>query len=277
MLNGVGLTLIQALILGIVQGLTEFLPVSSSGHLVIFEHLLDTHLENINFDVFVHTGTLLAVLVFYRRQLISLTGRFFKTPFDFGEKGREEDAGSVPVRWVWFIVLGTIPAVIIGLGFEDAITSIFKNVKLVGGVLIACGVILISTGFAKKGSNSIGLWHAIIIGLAQAMAITPGLSRSGMTISAGLFMKIDPRKAADFSFLLSIPAVAGATILKISDVVASPPHNGEVTNYIIGGTSAFIVGYACIAWLLHLVKRGKFFYFGIYCGAAGLISILFIS
>jgi len=268
------MTIIQAIILGIVQGLTEFLPVSSSGHLVIFEHLLGASLENINFDVFVHSGTLLSVLVYYRIELISLIKRFI-----FPGKNRDESRGEdeVPKSWILFIIIGTIPAVIIGLLFEDYITSAFKNIKLVGGVLIFCGLVLISTKWAPRRNNEISLVDAILIGLAQALAITPGISRSGMTISMGLFRKINPVKAADFSFLLSIPAVAGATILKLREVISSAPPTDQILAYFVGGSAAFIVGYLSILWLLSIVKKGKFAYFGIYCCVAGTIALLFIN
>jgi len=269
-------TILQALFLGIVQGLTEFLPVSSSGHLVIFEHLLNVRLENINFDVFVHTGTLLAVLIYYRRQLIDLTLYFLrKSPSE--SSGRGEANNKVPASWFWYIIIGTIPAGIIGLLFEDYVTQAFNNVKLVGIVLVFCGIILISTRWVLRGQRRFGILSSFLVGIAQSLAITPGLSRSGMTISTGLFLKIEPTRAADFSFLLSIPAVAGATILKLKEVVSSPPTTAQITTYLVGGITSFIVGYISIIIVLNIVKKGKFSYFGIYCIAIGLLSLLFLS
>ncbi|MBD3234028.1 MAG: undecaprenyl-diphosphatase, partial [candidate division Zixibacteria bacterium] len=189
------MNIFQALILGIVQGLTEFLPVSSSGHLVIFEHLLNTTLEDINFDVFAHAGTLLAVLVFYRVDLIRIMGNFLQNPFSFRNNDRgEADKKEFPGYWVWLIIIGTIPAGVLGILLEDYITLAFKSVNLVGFVLIGCGIILLSTRFIPKKRRKISIIDAILIGFAQALAMTPGLSRSGMTISMGLFRGVDPVK-----------------------------------------------------------------------------------
>ncbi len=272
------MNIFQALILGIVQGLTEFLPVSSSGHLVIFEHLLNTTLEDINFDVFAHTGTLFAVLVYYRIELFRIFGNFLKNPFSFGNNDRGEDGKKeFPGYWIWLIVIGTIPAGVLGILFEDYITIAFKSVNLVGFVLIGCGLILLSTRFIAIKSRKIGIMDAILIGIAQALAMTPGLSRSGMTISMGLFRGVDPVRAADFSFLLSIPAVAGAALLKALDVAQSLPSQSEFLAYIIGGITSFVVGYLSIIWLLKVIRRGNFSYFGIYCILMGIIAVLFVN
>lgn len=270
------MSLAQALILGVIQGLTEFLPVSSSGHLVIFEHILNTRLGDISFEVFAHTGTLMAVLVYYRRYIFRLIERIL-TVSGKDDEGRAGDDKEIPMSWIWYILIGTIPAVIIGLLFKDQIEAAFRSIKLVGVVLILCGFILISTKWASKAMKNITAVDAVLIGIAQALAITPGLSRSGATISTGLFLGKNPVRAADFSFLLSIPAVAGATILKLKDVIESPPLTSEIMTYLIGGLASFAVGFLCIMWLLDIIKKGKFSYFGVYCCLAGLIAVLFIS
>ena len=269
------MNIVQAFILGIVQGLTEFLPVSSSGHLVIFEHILKTNLQDISFDVFAHTGTLIAVIAFYRRDLINiarqLSGRILQS------RPNREESDEIHSSWLWYIIIGSIPAAIIGLSFEASISAAFKNVKLVGMILIFCGLMLISTIWARRGKKAIDAPKALFIGIAQALAILPGLSRSGTTITTGLFLGINPIRAADFSFLLSIPAVAGATILKLREALSSAPFRGQIAAYVMGALASLIVGYLSIAWMLAFIRKGKFFYFGVYCCLVGAGVLFFLS
>ena len=163
-----------------------------------------------------------------------------------------------------------------GLLFEDYITTAFKSIRLVGCILLFCGLLLISTKWVRTGNRKLRLTDAILIGIAQAFAIAPGLSRSGTTISMGLFRKINPKSAADFSFLLSIPAVAGATVLKTKTVLAAVPPADEILNYAVGAITSFIIGYLSISLLLRMVQKGKFFYFGIYCFLIGTAVLIFV-
>jgi len=268
------LSFLQAIILGIVQGLTEFLPVSSSGHLVIFEHLLGTSLDSINFDVFAHTGTLLSVIIYYRHQIASVFSDIMNNSTRRGTASPSDS--DISPAWVWYIIIATIPAGIMGLLFEDYITTAFKSIRLVGCILLFCGLLLISTKWVRTGNRKLRLTDAILIGIAQAFAIAPGLSRSGTTISMGLFRKINPKSAADFSFLLSIPAVAGATVLKTKTVLAAVPPADEILNYAVGAITSFIIGYLSISLLLRMVQKGKFFYFGIYCFLIGTAVLIFV-
>lgn len=257
-----------AIILGLVQGLTEFLPVSSSAHLVFAERLLGTKpTAAITFEVMLHLGTLIAVLIYFRNKIWRMiTGLF--PPYT-----REKRPN---LQYAIIIVLATIPAAVLGLLFKDEVEAAFNSPNLAGGFLMITGVILLATHFIKKGTRSINPTNGLLIGLAQAIALLPGISRSGMTISAGLFQKIDPAEAAEFSFLLSLPAVLGAIVLKTFTLLKTGLDTQELDHYIIGTFVAFVVGYASIFWLMRLVKKGQFFYFGIYCLAIGLLAALFL-
>jgi undecaprenyl-diphosphatase len=259
---------ITAIILGLVQGLTEFLPVSSSAHLVFAERLLGTKATTaITFEVMLHLGTLVAVLIYFRKKIWKMI------------------LGLVPpysserrpfLNYVLVIILATIPAGVLGLLFKDKVEAAFNSPALCGGLLMITGIILLSTHFVKKGNKTINATNGFIVGLAQAIALLPGISRSGMTISAGLFQKIDPAEAAEFSFLLSLPAVLGAIVLKSITLLKTGMDSAEMDHYIIGTLVAFVVGYASIAWLMKLVKKGQFFFFGIYCLVIGLLAVLLL-
>lgn len=259
---------ITAIILGLVQGLTEYLPVSSSAHLVFAEKLLGTKATAaITFEVMLHLGTLVAVLIYFRKKIWKMITGLFppytpeKRPF---------------LQYAVIIVLATIPAAVLGLLFKDSVEAAFNSAALSGALLVITGLILLATHFIKKGTRTINLKSGIAIGLAQAIALLPGISRSGMTISAGLFQKIDPAEAAEYSFLLSLPAVLGAVVIKSFTLFKTGLDSSEMDHYIIGTLVAFVVGYASIAWLLRLVKKGQFFYFGIYCVIVGLLAAIFL-
>lgn len=259
---------ITAIVLGLVQGLTEFLPVSSSAHLVFAEKLLGTKATAaITFEVMLHLGTLIAVLIYFRSKIWKMIAGLFppytsaKMPF---------------LRYVVIIIMATVPAAVLGLLFKDTVEAAFNSATLSGGLLVITGLILLSTHYVKKGARTINFKNGLVIGVAQAIALLPGISRSGMTISAGLFQKIDPAEAAEFSFLLSLPAVFGAVVLKTFTLLKSGLDPTEMDHYIIGTLVAFVVGYASIAWLMRLVKKGQFFYFGIYCVLAGALAAIFL-
>lgn len=264
--------LLQSILLGIVQGLTEFLPVSSSGHLVIFEKIFQVEAHNLVFEVLVHFGTLVAVFIYFRKQLAGIITGFFKSPFDFS--GASESSRNA--RLAWFIVLGTIPAAAIGMLLKDHIEIAFASPRWAAGMLLVTAAILIPTRWARAKEGRISIARMIIIGFAQALAIMPGISRSGTTISAGIFSGMNKSEAAEFSFLLSIPAILGATILEIPDFIEALGNATLVTNYLIGALVAAIVGYISIAFLMKVVKKGKFFYFGIYCAIVGLLGIFLL-
>jgi undecaprenyl-diphosphatase len=257
-----------AIILGLIQGLTEFLPVSSSAHLVFAEKILGTKASAaITFEVMLHLGTLVAVLIYFRSKIWQMINGLFppynpeKRPF---------------LKNVYIIVLATIPAAVLGLLFKDTVEAAFNSAVLSGALLVVTGLVLLSTHYIKRGVQAINVKNGFVIGLAQALALLPGISRSGMTISAGLFQKINPAEAAEFSFLLSLPSVLGAVLLKSITLLKTGLDLAEIDHYIIGTLVSFIVGYASIAWLMRLVKKGQFFYFGIYCVLVGILAVIFL-
>lgn len=255
------LPLWKAIFLGALQGATEFLPVSSSAHLVIAQQFLNMGTNGamlFAFDVALHFGTLLAVILFFWRDLIWMLRS--------GE-GR---------RLAFLLALATLPAVVIGLSFKAKIEALFTSVAASAGFLLVTGCLLWLTRWAKPAATpleKIGIKQALGIGVTQAVAILPGISRSGSTIAAGLFLGLAPQAAVRFSFLLSIIAIAGANVLEAkafseSAQIFSPP-------FLVGMLAAFAVGYAAIRWMLKIVARGKLHHFAWYCwGMGGLVILL---
>jgi len=251
------MTIIEGTILGIVQGLTEFLPISSSGHLVLGQAILGIEQPGNEFEILVHLGTLASVLVVFFDDIKSLLS-------SMGSKRTQ--------TFILFLLIGTLPAVIVGFGFKDLVETLFENVTAVGGALLFTGVVLVGSSYATKSNKDHSFFTSILIGCAQAIAIIPGISRSGMTISCALFMGLTPKEAARFSFLLAIPAIGGAGLLTALDMEGSYPFPGPVA--FAGLVSSFIVGVAALKWLLGWLEEGKFHYFGIYCLCVGLITLV---
>jgi len=248
--------------------LTEFLPVSSSGHLVLAERFLGSNASTgLFFEVMVHFATMISVVIFFRKKI----GRLLMSllpPYTEEKK---------PVlKLAIIIVIATIPAVIMGLGFEDKIESAFGSAKVAAMMLIVTALILLSTRLRRHGTKTLNYGTGFLVGVAQSLALMPGISRSGTTISAGLHLGIDPAEAAEFSFLLSLPAVFGATILKSFQLAQEPVSGGQIGIYLAGAIAAFVVGYLSIAWLMKLIKKGQFFYFGIYCLIVGIAGVIWL-
>ncbi len=267
--------LLKAIFLGTVQGLTEFLPVSSSGHLVVVEHLLKFEMPGVSFEVCLHLGTFLSVVIFYRKKLYRMTeavilkiSSLFSGKFDLTY---QDDW-----RLSYLIILGTVPAGILGLTFKDRIVGFFSSVSLVGVMLAITGIILWFSGWTRSRKEKLNLLDAIVIGLAQGFALLPGISRSGMTMTAGMFRGIDKPKAAEFSFLLSLPAILGASVVDFLDLGASAQlPKKQIAFYVVGSLTAFLFGYLAIKLLLKVVQKGKFKYFGLYCFVVGILVFLF--
>ncbi len=265
----------DAIILGIVQGLTEFLPISSSGHLVIFERLLGITMENMAFEVFVHFGTLLSVVVIYAGDIWQMLNHFIygSTHRNLRQTYRNDEYYRLSI----FVLIGTLPAVLAGLLLADFFESIFHNLQLVGFTLMVTGTVILLTIFIRKKAASLTASRALLIGIAQSVAILPGISRSGFTISCALFSGVSRDSAARFSFLLAVPAIFGATLLHTIDIIKNGiPANTSPAILLIGMTSAFIIGYIAIRFLLAVIKSGKFGWFAPYCLIAGLIVLIFI-
>ncbi len=250
----------NAIFWGIIQGLTEFLPISSSGHLVLVPALLGQEGPDLATSAMLHLGTLGAVLVYYRSDLAAMA--------KFDRPAR---------RLITLILIGSIPAAVLGLAFADRIEELISDPVVVAYFLILTGVILLATTLLRVGDKlmtNIGPRDSIVIGLAQALALIPGISRSGMTISAGMARGMEKTQSANFAFLLGIPVIAGAGLLSIVDVLSS----GESipAEVWVGMIAAGLSGYLAIAILLKLLARVGLAPFGIYCVAFGVFSIIML-
>ncbi len=268
----------KSALLGLVQGLTEFLPVSSSGHLVLIKHYLNYDAEgNLPFMVVLHAGTLLATLIVYRRIVGDLLRYLFA-----GAPGRWRKEGFRTAAWtdergrlISLIILGCIPTAIIGFFFKDTFEGLFGNVPATSGALVITGILLYSTRIIpqrQRGVRRNGVGAALLIGTVQGLAITPGISRSGSTISAGMWAGLNRRVAADYSFLLSMPAIFGAMLLTLKDVSSLP--RGEISALAIGFVVSLGSGYIALRLLLRFIRHGKFHIFAWYCWAVAATAIL---
>ena len=254
----------DAIILGLVQALTEFLPVSSSGHLVLAEALFNIQSgEGAAFEVAVHLGTLLSIVVLFRREV----WRLIQTCIRYTRVAPQDRADLM------FIIVGSIPAGVVGVLWKDALERSFGSIQGVGVALVLTGLLLLSTlrdaGARTQVSAMDGLW----VGIAQAIAILPGVSRSGSTIAIALKLGIDRNRAARLSFLMSLPVVAGAGLLKSLELLAQPTPSSVYVTLGIGGISAFAFGIGALWLMLKWVVRPSFGYFGFYCVIVGVIAI----
>lgn len=247
----------DAILLGIVQGLGEFLPISSSAHLVIVPWLLNFSTPGLSFDVALHFGTLIALLAYFFKDWVILIRSFFsslrKRPAQY----------SHDEKMIWYILIGTIPAAIVGLTVEEYAETIFRNPIWIGINMMVFGILLFLVDRLGKKTKKMGgvtLWDAIWVGLAQCLALVPGTSRSGVTITAGMMNKMDRTTAAKFSFLLSTPAVAGAAVLKADDFFA----NGWGWNSVLGIVVSGVVGYYAIKYMLYFLRNYTFLVYVIY-------------
>lgn len=257
---------IEALILGIIQGLTEFLPVSSSGHLELAKFILgDTSLpeESMLMTVVLHGATALSTLVVFRKDIADI----FRGLFQF--KWNDETIFSLK------IIISMIPAGLVGVLFKDQIESLFGGqLLLVGSMLLLTAVLLLLADRAKTTQKKVGYWNALIIGIAQAIAIMPGISRSGATISISVLLKIDRSRAARFSFLMVVPLILGAMAKDIlSGSISFEPN--QIIPLTIGFIAAFFTGILACTWMITLVKKAKLSWFAFYCIIVGTIAIVY--
>ncbi len=268
----------EALVLGVVQGATEYLPVSSSGHLVIFQHLFGLTEPALLFDIVLHVATLLVVLWYYRRDLIDLSRQSLEAlgALRGGESWSAVQSRFPAFRLAWLIVVGTIPTAILGITLQDTFEALFGSLRVVGVMLWVTGLILLMTRLVGRGGRQIEevrVADALLIGLIQGLAITPGISRSGSTIGLALLLGIERATAARYSFLLSVPSIIGALLLKIGDSA-----NGVGLGVTaLGFTAALVTGYLCLAFLVRIVKRGGLAWFAPYCFAAGVVALILAS
>jgi undecaprenyl-diphosphatase len=270
-LNPAGMTSwIDVLVLGVIQGVTEFLPVSSSGHLVLAERLLKVKSTGVALELVLHLGTLMAVVLYYWRDLLNLFSGL--AGYVGGQRsGDNHRAADLALM----LILGTLPAVAGALLFGGRVEAAFSNPQTVSFLLMITGCLLLSTLLVGRGVKRVGPLDALVIGLFQMVALFPGISRSGSTVSGGLFRRIRPEDAVRFSFLLSIPAILGAVIFK-SKELAHGLRAGDALLYLEGFVVAFVLGYLSIGFLLRVVRRGRFGFFGAYCLALGATAVVLL-
>jgi len=262
------MTFIQALLLGILQGATEFLPVSSSGHLVIFPHLLGWSEPGLAFDTLLHLGTLAAVIFYFRRELWQLAVAVW-------DSLRRRKLDTVEARLAWFLVLATIPGALLGFLFEDQVEQLFGMPRTVAIFLLVTAALLAISELLSRRSRGLETltWRdALMIGLAQAAAILPGLSRSGATIAAGLLLGYRREESTRFSFLLAIPIVLGGGLYQLLKLVMAG-FSGVGSLALVGMLAAALVGYAAISGLLALVRRHALWPFVAYCALLGVLVL----
>ena len=269
------LSVLQAVLLAILQGLTEFLPVSSSGHLVLAQELLNLHgPQMMIFDVFAHFGTLISVVFVFWTDVLKIVRSFIQAFTSM--KLKEEYKKTEHFRLGVAIIIGSVPAGIIGLLYRHQIEEAFTDPKLVAMNLVITGLILFLTRLPKPvPGKKIGIVSAFFIGLAQAVAIFPGISRSGSTMSTALYLRISPIQAARFSFLLSVPVIAGAALLEGYKLIKDGNTFG-VMPLFVGTVVSAIAGYFAIKVLFKIMEKGKFSWFSFYCLILGILGILFI-
>lgn len=257
---------IEALILGIIQGLTEFLPVSSSGHLELGTYFLGVQSEdNLLFSIILHGATACSTIVIFRKHIVEIIRGIFQ--FEWNES----------TRFAAMIILSMIPVGIVGVFFEDQIERLFGgSILLVGFMLLITALLLAVTYFSKNNAADLSLPKSFVIGLAQAIAIMPGISRSGATISTALLLGVDKQKAARFSFLMVLPPIIGAMLLKTKQFIEQPELVTSISglNLTVGFLAAFLSGLLACKWMIAIVQKGKLIYFAIYCGIVGLLAVI---
>jgi len=263
------LTWWEALVLGVVQGLTEFLPVSSSGHLALAEAWLDAPLGGVAFAVLLHAGTLLAIVFVFAEPIRELVHGGLVLPRYLGKPLAD---WSGPALLAGKVVVATVPGAFVGLTFESFVERAFSNPDAVAGYLLVTAALLAATRWAPAREGPIGWTTAFLIGWAQACAILPGVSRSGATISVALFLGVGRSRAAEFSFLAAIPLILGSTVLELPELFA----NGGVAWGVlaVGFFTSFAVGWVALVWLLRILRTGRLHWFAAYCAAVALAVLL---
>jgi undecaprenyl-diphosphatase len=274
------MTACEAIILGVIQGLTEFLPVSSSGHLVLFQKMFGMKHAELFFDVAVHLGTLVAVIVVFRLEIKKIIKALVQLIFLAGPKITilQKVESDPQLKMALLIVIGSIPTAILGFLFAGIVDRLFTSGLNTGLMLIVTGLLLWLTrqkvaSKEQAQSNRLTPKNALIIGTVQGLAIIPGISRSGSTISIGLMLGIDREIAARYSFLLSIPAIIGAGLLSFKDSLFQ--KDLAIETALLGALTAALVGYAALKALLQMVKKGRLHVFAPYCWLVGILAITF--
>lgn len=262
---------LKIIIVAIIQGLTEFLPVSSSGHLALAQYVLGIESPGVTLEVFLHFGTFMSVLVIFWKDVVKIIAalvlNFWKV-WKYPKVMKENESFRMGI----YILLSMIPAGIAGFFLKDSINAIFNNLILVGIALLVTGVMLFLTQWAQNRERPLKGWRVLLMGIAQAIAIIPGISRSGSTISTGLFLGMPREKIAKFSFLMALPLIFGATALEAGTAFANADF--VWSSIIIGTITSFLFGYFAVKWLLAATVNGKLHYFGFYCLVVGFITLI---
>ncbi len=286
------MSIFQAILLGIIQGLTEFLPVSSSGHLAIIKNLLHINLDSgMLYDVLLHIATLIAICIVFFKDVVKLVVEFFMIVVDVFKNigiffanvfGRKDEAyiqltHNAYRKFVVLVIVSTIPTGIIGYLMQDIVETAGLSLIVPGICLMISGGILLTAQMAEKGRKKpkdTSYFDAFTIGMCQGIATLPGISRSGTTITACLLLGLEKKFAVKYSFIMSIPAIIGALILELKNISGAAPEAGEIVLYVVGMIIAAAVGFICIKIMMAIVQSRKFKPFAFYCLAVGAISIV---
>ncbi len=286
------MSVLESVLLGIVQGVAEFLPVSSSGHLAIAENLFGIETDGgMLFDILLHLGTLLAVFVVYYKDIWRMIKEFFLILRDIGrnllllfqktEEGEEKRYIRIIRnsyrKFVMLVLVATIPTGVIGYLGRDLVDQAGETLLIPGVGLLITGVLLLICDEAPEGKRTpkhVSYWRGLLIGACQGVATLPGISRSGTTITAGVLCGLDRRFAVKYSFIMSIPAILGAAVLELKDLGQEAVSAGQIGIYAVGAVVSAVVGYICIKTMLIVVRKKKFKYFAFYCFAVGAIACI---
>ncbi len=286
------MSILESVFLGIVQGVTEFLPVSSSGHLAILQNIF--HIEtngSMLFDIMLHLGTLAAVFIVYHKDIWNMIREFFLMVGDMFSNLHtfclnrihktalkyKKIVNNSYRKFVVLILVSTVPTGIIGVLGKDIVEGASQTLLIPGICLLITGVLLLMAELRREGNKTpktVSYGNGLVIGAAQGLATLPGLSRSGTTIAACLFCGLDRKFAVKYSFILSIPAILGAAVLEVKDAIAEPIMASQIAIYLVGMVIAGIVGYVCIKTMLVIVRKKKFRYFAYYCFVVGIVAIV---
>jgi undecaprenyl-diphosphatase len=265
----------SSILLGVIQGLTEFLPISSSGHLVLFQNLLGYKEPALLFDVSLHLGTLVAVCLYFRTDLKNMAAESwaFASRLRGGRRTVRDVHHNAYASLTLWVLVGTVPTALIGVFFRAPLEGLFASLNAVGVMLLCTGTLLAAVRFIptqNKRRSRVGLLAALAVGVAQGLAIAPGLSRSGATIVCGLFFKLQRDLAARYSFLLSLPAILGAMMVQLSDLDGIQIH---LLSWFLGFLASVLVGLLALKILMTMVHRGRLYYFAPYCWVLGLLVL----
>jgi len=259
-----------AILLGILQGITEFLPISSDGHLALAQAILGMENAGLAFILLVHAGTLLSIAIVFRRQLVELARGLLALPGSLTKPPRE---WSESTRLAGLVTLTTLPGAIVGLTFKDEIEKMFSDLVLTGIFFLVTGLILVLTKWTRPSQNDVTWKTALWIGIAQAAAILPGLSRSGSTIGMALFLGVNRARAGEYSFIAAVPIVMGAVAVEIPDIARESVRGGMLP-LVLAFIASFLVGWLALVWLLRVIRHGHFHWFAPYCFLIGTVTLL---